>query len=221
MSQAGSQRRQSLSKRLFTEDGSAFPAWIQFFDLSRPWDGRPDIHRKVAELTSPLYAASHEGVKDAVCTILNDIRTNVNIQWADKGTALYAASARGHEKVVEMLLAKGADVNAQGGHYGGALQTASARGNEKVVEMLLAKGADVNAQGGHYGGALQTASARGHEKVVEMLLAKGADVNAQGGHYGGALQTASVGGHEKVVDMLLAKGAVPLEDGGDKLQLVC
>ncbi|KAK0952342.1 hypothetical protein LTR91_024451 [Friedmanniomyces endolithicus] len=173
MSQGGSQRRQSLSKRLLNEHGSTFSAWIQFFDLSSPWDGRPDIHRRIAELPSPLYAASHDGVEDAVCTILNDIRTNVNIRWADKGSALYAASDGGHEKVVEMLLAKGVYVNAQGGYYGNALKVASAGGHEKVVEMLLARGADVNAQGGWHGNALQAASAGGHEKVVEMLMDAG------------------------------------------------
>jgi len=37
------------------------------------------------------------------------------------GNALQAASAKGHQAVVELLLAKGADVNAQGGLYGNAL----------------------------------------------------------------------------------------------------
>ena len=31
----------------------------------------------------------------------------------------------GHDKMVQMLLEKGADVNAQGGYYGNALQAAS------------------------------------------------------------------------------------------------
>ena len=68
--------------------------------------------------------------------------------------ALQAASAGGHDKVVQMLLDKGADANAQGGRYSNALQAASAKGYNKVVQMLLDKGADVNAQGGNYGNAL-------------------------------------------------------------------
>ncbi|KAF7513173.1 hypothetical protein GJ744_010569 [Endocarpon pusillum] len=53
------------------------------------------------------------------------------------GDALYAASSRGDEKVVQMLLELDAEVNAQGGRYGNALQAASERGDEKVVQMLL------------------------------------------------------------------------------------
>nr|OQO18690.1 hypothetical protein B0A51_14563 [Rachicladosporium sp. CCFEE 5018] len=171
------------------------------------WESTPDIRREIAELPSPLHAASHQGLEDAVSAILDHGNAKVNSQWAGEGTALQAASAEGHEKVAEMLLAKGADVNAQGGFYGNALQAALAGGHEKVAEMLLAKDADVNAQGGDYGNALQAASAEGHEKVAEMLLAKGADMNAQGGRYGNALQAASTEGHEKVVEILLAKGA--------------
>ena len=54
------------------------------------------------------------------------------------------ASFRGHEKVVQILLDKGADINAQGGRYGNALQAASYGGHEKEVQMLLNHDAVVN-----------------------------------------------------------------------------
>ncbi|KIW21484.1 hypothetical protein PV08_02064 [Exophiala spinifera] len=124
-------------------------------------------------------------------------------------TALYAASLNGHEKVVELLLGKGANVNAQGGIYGNALQAASYHGREKVVRLLLSKGADVNAQGGECGSALQAASYNGQEKLVELLLGEGADVDVwvPGRPCGTALFVASDRGHEKVVELLLRKGA--------------
>ena len=68
--------------------------------------------------------------------------------------ALYKASNAGHNKIVELLLNKGADVNAQGGFYSNALYAASLGGHDKIVDLLLNKGADVNAKGGRYGSAL-------------------------------------------------------------------
>ena len=68
------------------------------------------------------------------------------MQGGDYGNALYAASARGHEQIVKLLLDKDADVNAQGGHYGNALQTASEGGHEQVVKLLLDKGAHPNVE---------------------------------------------------------------------------
>ncbi|CAL8575827.1 hypothetical protein XPA_001728 [Xanthoria parietina] len=99
-----------------------------------------------------------------------------------------AASERGHDQVVQMLLDNGADVNAQGGSYTNALQAASAGGHDQVVQMLLDNGADVNAQGGSYTNALQAASAGGHDQVVQMLLDQGTDVNVQGGSSNNANQ---------------------------------
>jgi hypothetical protein len=128
--------------------------------------------------------------------------------------ALQAASERGYEQVVKLLLDKGADVNAQGGRYGNALQAASERGNEQIVKLLLDKGADVNAQGGRYGNALQAASERGNEQIVKLLLDKGANVNAQGGRYGNALQAASERSNEQIVKLLLDKGADVNAQGG-------
>jgi ankyrin repeat protein len=61
---------------------------------------------------------------------------DVNAQGGYRGNALYAASFRGHEKVVQALLCAGADVNA-GGWYGNALQATSEGGHEKVVQMLV------------------------------------------------------------------------------------
>lgn len=46
----------------------------------------------------------------------------VNAQGGNYGNALQAASSEGHDKIVQMLLDKGAEVNAQGGEYGKALQ---------------------------------------------------------------------------------------------------
>lgn len=60
------------------------------------------------------------------------------------GSALHEASCQDDEKVVQLLLDRGADVNASGGLYGSALQEAASGGHEKVVQLLLKRGADDN-----------------------------------------------------------------------------
>jgi hypothetical protein len=139
---------------------------------------------------------------------------DVNAQVGRYGTALYAASIQGHEKVVELLLSNRADVGAQGGLYGTALYVASLEGHGGVIELLLNKGADVNTQSEKYGTPLYAASYSGDKKLVEALLSNGADVNAQGGSYGTALQAASYGGYKEVVKVLLREGADANTRGG-------
>ncbi|KAG9990133.1 purine and uridine phosphorylase, partial [Aureobasidium melanogenum] len=136
------------------------------------------------------------------------------------GDALQAASIGRHDRIVQMLLDRGADVNAQGGTYGNALIAASRDGHDRIVQMLLDRGANVNAQDRVYGNALYVASSNGYEKIVRILLDKGADVNNQSGHYT-ALEIASGKGYNKIVQMLLNKGAdINVEGGryGDALQ---
>ena len=131
----------------------------------------------------------------------------------DYGTILNAASAGGHEKIVQILLNKKVDVNAQVELHDTALTAASRRGHEKIVQILLNKKVDVNAQGeDYYGTALTAASAEGHEKIVQMLLDKKADVNAQGRYYDTALAAATARGHEKIAQILLNNGAKSVEE---------
>jgi hypothetical protein len=134
----------------------------------------------------------------------------------DGQTLLSWSAEQGHDKIVELLLSKGANVNVQrGGTYGSALQAASAMGHNKIVELLLSEGADVNAQGGYHGSVLRAASLTGRNKIVELLLSQGADVNMQSGGYGSALQAASERGHIKIVELLLSQGAdVNMQGGG-------
>ena len=75
----------------------------------------------------------------------SNLSKKFNTQGGFYGNALQAASSGGHNKVVQMLLDKGADVNAAGGEYGYALQAASKGGHDQVVQILLDKGSDIDA----------------------------------------------------------------------------
>jgi ankyrin repeat protein len=203
-----------LIMELFSTMNNTYQNWTRLYDLDNDqWEG-PNFDRILAEVPAPLYYASLSGLVNIVALLVFEDGADINAQGGVYGNALQAASFKGHNKTVKLLLAHGADINAQGGRYSNALQAASARGHNKTVELLLAHGADINEQGGHDGNALQAASGRGRNKTIKLLLAYGADINAQGGLYGNALQATSVRGHNKTVELLLAYGADINAQGG-------
>ncbi|KAB8215101.1 ankyrin repeat-containing domain protein, partial [Aspergillus novoparasiticus] len=166
----------------------------------------------------PGADANAEGEQDnAISRIVRELsrRLDHRPNISKSGTVLQAASSKGLERTVQVLLARGADVNTQGGEHSTALQAASSEGHEMVVQILLDRGANINAYEGKYGTALQAASSKGHYKVAQILLDRGADVNAQEGEHNTALQAASFEGHGRIVHMLLNRGADVNAQGGE------
>jgi len=100
---------------------------------------------------------------------------NVNLIMSDTGySPLHFAAGEGHAKIVQTLIAHGADVNAKGHEGVTPLMCASTFGRAEAVRILLASGADVHqrARGGVT--ALGFARLKNHDQVVQMLLAAGA-----------------------------------------------
>jgi hypothetical protein len=97
---------------------------------------------KRVEGWTDLALASYIGLALVVDDISNQGNVNINAQGGEYGTALQAASERGHKEVVQVLVDKNADVNAQGGEYGTALYVASVGGHKEVVQILLENGAN-------------------------------------------------------------------------------
>jgi ankyrin repeat protein len=123
-------------------------------------------------------------------------------------TALQVASFRGHFKIVESMLSKGALNKGYGGNLAdSALHVASARGHYEIVDLFLDKGFDINTMNISGNTALAVASARGYSKAAKFLLDKGADINLTNNWGSTALHAASCGGHSEVVKLLLNKGA--------------
>jgi outer membrane protein assembly factor BamB len=92
---------------------------------------------------------------------------------------LWSAAKKGDAKVVESLLARGADVNAKTAYGVTALLHAAGKGHVEVVRILLKHKADVNAADSFYRtNPLSEAAEGNHVEVVKLLLdagAKGAD----------------------------------------------
>ncbi|KAF4967244.1 hypothetical protein FSARC_5156 [Fusarium sarcochroum] len=88
-----------------------------------------------------------------------------------------ACGLKGHgekQRIVEILLTKGADINALPAWYEGrtALQAAAEAGDYDLVEDLVRRGADINAPAATNKGltVLQAAIKSGHRNVVDLLL---------------------------------------------------
>ncbi|OCH87556.1 hypothetical protein OBBRIDRAFT_735932, partial [Obba rivulosa] len=159
---------QGAMECLFHPHKPHFAAWIKIHDIDNPFlVGGWKPYKKV----KPLYYAARCGFLTLAQHLVVTHAQDVNAQGGRYGTALKAASGRGHLAIVRFLVQNDADVNGQGGVYGSALQAASGRGHIEVVRFLIEHGAEVNArQCGTKGTALQAASGSGHLEVVRFLV---------------------------------------------------
>ncbi|MBD3272843.1 hypothetical protein GF385_00640, partial [Candidatus Dependentiae bacterium] len=101
----------------------------------------------------------------------------INIKDKYRNTPLHLAAKKGHQEIVEMLLAKeGVDPSARDRYGNTPLHFAAKKGHPEIVKMLLAKDADLsNAENFIKSTPLHFAAEKGHQEIVEILLARGAD----------------------------------------------
>ncbi|KAB8290368.1 hypothetical protein EYC80_010801 [Monilinia laxa] len=158
---------------------------------------------------------------DNVIQVLLERGANIN-DVSNSGTALEGACFSGDIKLVQKLLAIGADVNPESKFGSTPLKAAARKGHADIVRLLLEKGASIDEYDDYNGTALQTAAWAGQIEVVRMLLENGASVNAQGGNFGSALQCAAdatslynnIGATIELLKLLLDYGADVNMGGG-------
>jgi len=134
-----------------------------------------------------------------------DVNAKNQLGW----TPLFVAAHTSHEKVVQLLIIKGAKIDPKGvTPSGDTLLHATARGGIKnLVEQLIHKGADVNAKNKAGETPLFWAVDKSQGKVVQLLIAKGADVNTKDEKEETPLQLAIRIGHKETADLLRKHGA--------------
>jgi len=202
-----------LAMSLLSSNNPAYLMWLRLHDPDDP-SRRPDFSIQLESVAEPLYYGALMGFVWIVESLMEQ-GADVNADGGKFGTALQAASAKGHQSIVEILIKAGADINAWGGKHGNALHSALAESHVGVVKLLVEAGADVNTPGGEYTSALQAASHKGHEAVIEILVNAGAEIDAPGEKYGTPLQAASLGGYSQIVKFLLECGAYVGASGGE------
>jgi ankyrin repeat protein len=154
--------------------------------------------------------------------LLLDRKADVNIRAKSGRTALMlAAVSPGSDRVVDLLLARGADPKAKAEDGSNFLADAAVGMNAREVRLALAKGLAVDSPDAFGGTPLVNAAGNGDVASVKALLEKGANVNAVSADAGvqkvknGNIQlglftpllVASTYGPPELVEMLLRAGA--------------
>ena len=163
--------------------------------------------------------STKEGNIHIIIKLLSSFWVDVNfISENDMNLSpLALAALKGHEKVIELLLDKGAEPNLalpswQAEQEGcTALHLASHRGHKNVAKLLLQGGAEPNIADGVGATPLFDAATEGHKDLVQLLLDKGAELNRTSTEPLGTtpLHCAASKGQKDVVKLLLDEGAEP------------
>ncbi|KAK7966201.1 ankyrin [Apiospora aurea] len=135
----------------------------------------------------------------------------VDVNGADDvyhGSALSWACRHGHEDIVDMLLARGADPNfAEEAHRSGLTLHAAVRGGYvSIVLKLLACGARVNGPHGAHRRTILTAMQMEHTELVRLLIERGEPLGTVAK---GLVKSMVNLGYESMLDILREHGFEP------------
>uniref|UniRef100_A0A8B9VT20 Ankyrin repeat and KH domain-containing protein 1 n=1 Tax=Anas zonorhyncha TaxID=75864 RepID=A0A8B9VT20_9AVES len=133
-------------------------------------------------------------------------------------TALTLACAGGHEELVSVLIARGANIEHRDKKGFTPLILAATAGHVGVVEILLDKGGDIEAQSERTKDTpLSLACSGGRQEVVDLLLARGANKEHRNVSDYTPLSLAASGGYVNIIKILLSAGAEINSRTGSKL----
>lgn len=188
-------------------------------DVNRP-------HKQTNEF--PLYLAAFNGHTPIVEYLLSRPGVKVDqVYEKNGGTALHAASSRGHTETVKALVQGGASLTKLNKQSYTPLMVAAEGGIADTAKLLCELGADPNFKNPGKGTfALQLAAGNGYQKAAAALVECKADVNLANNLNETSLFSAAHDGHVEVVRILLDNGAhvntaSTGKDGSSPLQAAC
>ena len=138
-----------------------------------------DVNAAMADGTTPLHWAAHNGDADLVKRLLEAGAKAAAVN--DYGsTPLSEAAERADAAIIKLLLQAGANVESPNREGETALMTVARTNGIEAAKVLLSKGANVDAREQWRGQtALMWASAQSQPAMVRLLIKRGADVNAR------------------------------------------
>jgi ankyrin repeat protein len=196
---------QGVMERLFDPRNSHLDAWIWMHDVDK---GRSRAMENLAERPSkrsatPLYYAALYGFTELVKHLANLSPEDLHDSHGYHSTPLHAASYKGHNDAVLVLLDSDPNMVNKKVDYKTPLHTAYYGGQLRIMGLLLDKGAEVDATCALKNTLLHCASLDGRLDVVELLLKNEADVNARNKNGWTPLHQAALRGRLKVAEYLL------------------
>ncbi|XP_069055397.1 ankyrin repeat and KH domain-containing protein 1 isoform X3 [Pleurodeles waltl] len=167
----------------------------------------PDLGSQAAS------SVTNQSVPPAYPTVDIEAHTESN-----HDTALTLACAGGHEELVSVLIARGANIEHRDKKGFTPLILAATAGHVGVVEILLDKGGDIEAQSERTKDTpLSLACSGGRQEVVELLLLRGANKEHRNVSDYTPLSLAASGGYVNIIKVLLTAGAEINSRTGSKL----
>jgi ankyrin repeat protein len=156
-----------------------------------------------------LHEAAAAGEIERVERVIADPTVDANALSADGWTPLHLAAFFGHPKIVELLLANGADVAARSTNANGntPLHAALAANQKMIAGLLIGAGADVDAPDAGGWRPLHLAAANNNLDSMRTLIAQGADISAANKDGLTPLALAEQKNHREVAALLKRHGA--------------
>lgn len=185
-------------------------AWRQTTEMANMQEVSPSkAHLQDAYGANWLLMAAKENQVETVIALIGQ---GANLDLIDQHgwTALQYASAKGHTRVVELLIAAKADINAKAPGNKSLLHLAAENGHAETTDFLIkqmGEHTDISLQDACGWTPLQLAVSNGHLKAAKILLT-GPNASSQKTKEGlSLLHLAASNGHLGVVLYLLANGA--------------
>lgn len=180
-----------------------------------------DIHTRVDGqdiLSAAVIATWKQGTNIELIKLLLRSGANPNRRSEDGETALYWATFRDENELVELLIEAGATVEAEQPKDGyTSLHIASEHGNREIAELLLKSGGEsaLNKFDQISRTPLMWAVEKGYLEIARMLIEAGADVNAFDEPRIGntALRQIVDRGSYEMIELLVQAGADPTIPG--------